>query len=401
LRYKQNMRAIISGIPKGFNPFGRRRQNLNTISPMDHPKLQLTLPWEDLELSCQQQIIKVLALPELELLAIMPDAHTGYDLCIGGVALLRGAVSPSFVGYDIGCGMCHVNTGLGLRGLGLEKPEQREALFRRIQETVPAGLGKKQGVDSGLVFTSASRDKGLEKKVEPSVKTQLGTLGSGNHFLEIGVNPKGEVGVTLHSGSRRAGYDIASWYMRKGRLLKLSSELGQAYMADMHWALDFALENRRVMLRKCLECMGLAAHDIRKLLAPGVMINETHNHAAMRGKNSVLHRKGATPAEAGQTGIIPANQKDGVWITRGLGNEAFLCSASHGAGRLLSRKAASHKGSVADMQRAMKGIVCRTDKGVLDEGPWAYKSIKEVLAAQDGVLVDITDHFKPVIVLKG
>lgn len=368
---------------------------------MEHPKLRLTLPWEELEQSCRQQIIKTLALPELVRLAVMPDAHTGYDLCIGGVALLRGAVSPSFVGYDIGCGMCHVNTGLSLRELGLEKPSDREKLFRRIQELVPAGLGKRQGVDFGLEFASASGDRELEKKVAPSVRTQLGTLGSGNHFLEIGLNPKGEVGVTLHSGSRRAGYDIAAWYMRKGRLLTLSSALGQAYMEDMRWALDFALENRRVMLRNSLEAMGFGAVEIRQFLSPGVMINETHNHAVMHGKNMVLHRKGATPAEKGQPGVIPANQRDGVWVTLGLGNEDYLCSASHGAGRALSRKAAAQRGSIADMQRVMKGIICRTDKGVLDEGPWAYKRIDQVLAAQEGRLVEIVDHFKPVIVLKG
>ena len=368
---------------------------------MEHPKLKLTIPWASLEPSTQQQISNILALPELERLAIMPDAHTGYDLCIGGVALLRGVISPSFVGYDIGCGMCHVNTGLCLRDLGLEKPSQREALFRLIQAAVPAGLGKKQCRQYYMEFVSASADKMLEKIVEPSARGQLGTLGSGNHFLELGVNSKGEVGVTLHSGSRRAGYDIASWYMGKGRLLKLSSALGQAYLEDMRWALDFALENRRIMLHNCLESMGFADKDIKKFLSPDVMINETHNHAVIQGKNSVLHRKGATPAAKGQPGVIPANQRDGVWITRGLGDEEFLCSASHGAGRALSRRAAMKKGTVADMQRVMKGICCRTDKGVLDEGPWAYKRIDDVLAAQNGLLVDVVDHFKPFIVLKG
>lgn len=368
---------------------------------MEHPKLRLTIPWQSMELEAQQQIIRVLAMPELECLAIMPDVHAGYDLCIGGVALLRGVISPSFVGYDIGCGMCHVNTGRSVEDLGLTRPKDKEKLFNRLQEAVPAGLGKRNTVLSDFVFQSAAGDVQLDKKVAPFVRSQLATLGSGNHFLEVGVNSKGEVGVTIHSGSRRVGYDIASWYMRKGRLLSLQHDLGRAYLADMNWAMDFALENRRQMLWAALRAMKLSEWECKRLLAPEVMINENHNHAILCDEDTVLHRKGATPAETGQLGVIPANQRDGVWITRGLGNTQYLSSASHGAGRLMSRKAAAAKGDVAELTKLMKGIVCRTDKGVLDEAPWAYKKIDAVLAAQDGVLVDVIDHFKPLVVLKG
>ena len=360
-----------------------------------------------MELEAQQQIIRVLAMPELEVLAVMPDVHAGYDLCIGGVALMRGVISPSFVGYDIGCGMCHVNTGLSLHDLGLTRPKDREKLFGRLREVIPAGLGGKGGTASDFVFRSASGDKQLDKKVEPFVYAQLATLGSGNHFLEVGENSRGEIGVTIHSGSRRVGYDIASWYMRKGRLLPLSGDMGRAYLADMLWAQDFALENRRLMLRAALLAMRLSESGVRKLLAPdspGVtspMVNENHNHAVPQDGDLILHRKGATPADKGRLGVIPANQRDGVWVTRGLGNEKFLCSASHGAGRRLSRKAAAKKGTVAELKKLMHGVVCRTDKDVLDEAPWAYKRIDEVLAAQDGILVDVIDHFKPLIVLKG
>lgn len=367
---------------------------------MEHPKLRLTIPWASLESEAQQQIARTLALPQLECLAIMPDVHAGYDLCIGGVALLRGVVSPSFVGYDIGCGMCHVNTGCDVNELGLARPKDREKLFRRLQEAVPAGLGKAAHTASDMVFRSASEDKKLDKQVEPFIYKQLGTLGSGNHFLEVGVNAAEQVGVTIHSGSRRVGYDIAAWYMQRGRLLSLRSELGQAYVADMNWAMAFALENRRLMLAATLEAMGLKK-DAPKLLAPDALINENHNHAVPYGEDLMLHRKGATPAESGQLGIIPANQRDGVWVTRGLGNATFLCSASHGAGRKLSRKAAARKGTPAELARLMKGIVCRKDKDVLDEAPWAYKNIDAVLAAQDGILVDVIDHFKPLIVVKG
>jgi tRNA-splicing ligase RtcB len=154
-----------------------------------------------------------------------------------------------------------------------------------------------------------------------------------------------------------------------------------------------------MMLQTTLALLGFDAAQTAAHLCS--MINENHNHAVLRGKGRVLHRKGAIPAEQGQYGIIPANQRDGVWVTKGLGNEEFLCSASHGAGRTMSRKAASRKGSVDQMQKMMKGIVCRTDKDVLDEAPWAYKDIDAVLAAQAGILIEIIDHFRPVIVLKG
>jgi tRNA-splicing ligase RtcB len=239
----------------------------------------------------------------------------------------------------------------------------------------------------------------FDKKIKPFVHTQFGTLGSGNHFLEIGVNSAGNVGVTVHSGSRRVGYKIASWYMKKGSLLPLDGDLGRAYLADMNWALDFALANRREMMRRTLETMKV--RQVNKLTSQEVMVNENHNHAVPSGRKMTLHRKGATPAETGRLGIIPANQRDGVWVTRGLGNEEFLSSASHGAGRKLSRTEARGAGTVSELEKNMKGVICRTDKGILDEAPWVYKNIGDVLSAQEGILVEVVDHFKPVIVLKG
>jgi len=367
---------------------------------MRHPKLRLTVPWKSIELDAQNQILRVLSVPELECLAIMPDVHPGYDLCIGGVALLRGLISPSFTGYDIGCGMCHVNLRENAASLGLSRPKDRKKFFAGLQNAVPSGLGEGNG-SVPVHFRSACGEKALDDKINKTATRQLGSLGSGNHFLELGVNGKGDVGVTIHSGSRRAGYDIADWYMRKAKssFIPLHSELGQAYWHDMTWATEFALENRRVMLEATLALLGFDDAETAEYL--NSMINENHNHAVLRGKGRVLHRKGATPAEKGQIGIIPANQRDGVWVTKGLGNEEFLCSASHGAGRTMSRGAASKKGTVEQMQKLMKGIVCRADKGVLDEAPWAYKRIDEVLAAQAGLLIEVIDHFTPIIVLKG
>jgi len=371
---------------------------------MQHAKLTLTLPWEEIDAEARKQILSVLDLPELARLVIMPDVHAGYDLCIGGVALLRRTVCPSFVGYDIGCGMCHVNTEKNLAELGLAAKKKREDLFALLRQRIPAGLGKGHTTeDSGMRFRSACGDKQLEKAIVPLVAAQLGTLGSGNHFLELGVNAAGQLGVTVHSGSRRCGYDIAASYMKKGRFLPVDSALGQAYLADMQWALDFALENRRRMLEQVLLALGFSTAGCAALMRSSAFINETHNHAVIveHAARLVLHRKGATPAEKGQRGVIPANQRDGVYITVGLGNEDYLASASHGAGRRYSRKAAAKRGDIKELQRLMKDIVCRTDAAVLDEAPWAYKDIGVVLRAQEGLVVDIVDHFKPVIVLKG
>jgi tRNA-splicing ligase RtcB len=312
-------------------------------------------------------------------------------------------VCPSFVGYDIGCGMCHVNTEKNLAALGLDAKRQREELFALLRQRIPAGLGKGHKTDGNISFRSACGDTKLEKAIAPLVAAQLGTLGSGNHFLELGVNAVGQLGVTIHSGSRRCGYDIAASYMRKGRLLPLDSALGPAYLTDMQWALDFALENRRRMLEQVLLTLGFSVAQCATLIHSPAFINETHNHALVTDQSArlVLHRKGATPAEKGQLGVIPANQRDGVYITLGLGNDAYLSSASHGAGRKFSRKAALKRGDVKELQKLMQGVVCRTDAAVLDEAPWAYKDIGAVLRAQAGLVVEIVDHFAPVLVLKG
>jgi tRNA-splicing ligase RtcB len=197
--------------------------------------------------------------------------------------------------------------------------------------------------------------------------------------------------------------------MKQGRAFPLKSKLGRAYATDMEWALKYALQNREDMLEavlyiieKIVRCDAIqnAIHNFNE----GKYINENHNHAEVLKDDTVLHRKGATPALAGQMGVIPANQKDGVWITKGLGNAEFLWSASHGAGRTMSRTKAKEymgKDGLAALKAEMEGVTARTDRGVLDEAPWAYKPIDAILKAQDGILVTVENHFKPLIVIKG
>lgn len=363
------------------------------------PRLALTIPQENIEREAWKQIEDILTLDCLKRLAIMPDVHAGYDMPIGGAALLEGFISPSFVGYDIGCGMCHINTGMGLQECGLETREERDAFLEMLHERIPVGFAQHSNdMTDYFRFGSASGDNGLNQRVRSKGGVQFGTLGGGNHFLEVGVNDQGIVGITIHSGSRRSGWEIGDWYMKQGRLLALDSDLGRAYAEDMDWALDYALENRKSMMIAALDALGF---DDPLEFMVGRLVNENHNHATILEDGTVLHRKGATPADVGQMGIIPANQRDGVFITHGLGNKDYLSSASHGAGRAMSRGQARRSISLEAFREQMMGIACRTDEGVLDEAPDAYKDIKGVLAAQEGLLVDVIDHFSPIIVLKG
>ena len=360
-------------------------------------RLALTIPEYEIEAEAQNQIEKILELDCLVRLAVMPDVHSGYDMPIGGVVLLDGMVSPSFVGYDIGCGMCHVNTGRDLAHFGLDGREARDGFLEKLREAIPVGFATHDKPAVFADFRSASGDKSLAEKVNAVAGKQLGTLGGGNHFLEVGINADGNVGLTIHSGSRRAGWEIGNWYMKKGRLLSVKSDMGRAYLEDMEWALQWALGNRLRMLSAVLALMG---EDPRMLLDHARLVNENHNHATVT-ENGVLHRKGATPAHMGQYGIIPANQRDGVYVTKGLGNENFLWSASHGAGRSMSRSKAKEKLDVEDFQIDMMDVSCRADASTLDEAPGAYKDIGSVLAAQEGILINVVDHFRPMIVLKG
>ncbi len=359
-------------------------------------KIAWTLPESEVEAEALRQIHNAADLPEVKRMVVLPDVHTGYDLPIGCAVLVAGRISPSFVGYDIGCGMLHQNIGPNIAILA-EEAGRRE-VYARILEDVPVGLGGKFAENQACPeFESAGADKELNRKVCAIAPLQLGTLGAGNHFIEIGLNSREEYAITIHSGSRNSGHAIASHYMGLGRLFDLDSKNGRHYAADMHWALEYALENRKRMLESVLRTVF--GKNIPQFPAP--FINENHNHAAILKRGEVVHRKGATPADKGQLGIIPINQRDGVYITKGLGNEAFLCSASHGAGRSMSRAAARKAITPDRLAGQMRGIVCRTDKSVCDEGPDAYKDADTVIARQNGLLVEVVDHFRPVLVVKG
>lgn len=352
-------------------------------------KLALMLPMEDLDAATQAQIFDVLKLDCVVKVAIMRDAHLGYDLPIGGVALLRGYISPSFVGYDIGCGMTYYHTGITTEEL-FPTDEIKSQVYNEILQEIPVGCSSRSfPLDYGE-FKSGSGDRELEDMVNSKVGVQLGTLGGGNHFIEIGETRQGYVGITIHSGSRNVGHTIGSFYMNKGRMFPLYSDDGVAYFQDMQYAEQFALLNRATMMQTVCRIL-----DTRF----GIDINENHNHAVITDEG-ILHRKGATSADKGAYGIIPANMRDGVYMTKGLGNHKFLCSAPHGCGRAMGRNNAKQTLSMDDFVKSMSGIWAKVSSTTLDESPAAYKEADYVLSGTDGVVVDVVDHIKPLINIK-
>lgn len=358
--------------------------------------VELLLPWDELEETAQKQIEGICQKPDVIGMAIMPDCHSGYDMPIGGVAVTLGTIYPNWVGFDIGCGMCYVQTTL--EHSDILRPQE---LNEKIKEKIPVGFNQHSGRAQGS-FMSASGDKTLTTKVQQKQNAQLGTLGGGNHFIELGFNDKGHVGIVIHSGSRRPGWEIADFYMKKaeGQGFEVNSELGQAYIKDMSWAENYALENRKVMMKTVLDILGIPMVNSFNIH------NENHNHAIVQKgiyPNTVLHRKGATPAEKDQIGMIPGNMRDGTIITRGLGNEKYLCSASHGAGRVMSRTKAKKTLDYLEMcaEMAVVGIYGDLTKSMLDEAPQAYKNLDTVISRQEGVVIEVIDRVKPFLVIKG
>ena len=371
-------------------------------------KLRSLIPIWELEQGAQNQIYDALKLDFLLKLAIMPDCHTGYSLPIGGVALLDSVISPGYVGYDIGCGMCYIATRIVAANF-FKRERKKLQVFEQIYEKVPVGFTWREeglGYDE---FKSASSDKNLNKKVASRLFVQLGTLGGGNHFIELGENREGYLTITIHSGSRNMGHSIASYYMKLSKnvdkklpngFLHLKDEVGQQYLHDMNFALNYALANRKVMMKIVLFILGFNSHEIDTLINHH-MVNENHNHAIIDDDGHVLHRKGATPAEDGQIGIIPGSMKTGVYVTEGLGNPHYLNSASHGAGRKMSRTKAKEAVTMKRFREQMQGIVAKIDHSTKDEAPDAYKNLHNIIKEQEGIVIKSVDYAEPLINVKG
>jgi tRNA-splicing ligase RtcB len=312
-------------------------------------------------------------------------------------------VVPSWVGYDIGCGVCAVKTTFDPHSVMMLKKEIYDAIRRKI----PVGFKHHEKALGNHPNQWEATDWFWQMYREKRGDCQIGTMGGNNHFIEVGLNDAGQVCFVIHSGSRGIGHGVASRYIKlasptgkqsEGSFpLCLDQQVGRDYVMDMNLCLDFALLNRRTMLilmQKAFRELGLDGNIITDSL-----INKTHNHMEVTDAGNI-HRKGATSSYSGERGVIPGNPKAGSYIVEGRGVADALYSSSHGAGRVGSRKAAKATLSLEDFENDMAGIVADTGVARLDEAPRAYKVPSEVMESQ-ATLVKVVDQIKPFICVKG
>ncbi|WP_030721366.1 RtcB family protein [Streptomyces sp. NRRL F-2580] len=382
--------------------------------------------WTDpasVEDGAMQQLRNVATLPWIKGLAVMPDVHYGKGATVGSVIAMKDAVCPAAVGVDIGCGMSAVKTSLTANDL----PGELSRLRSKIEQAIPVGAGlHKEAVDPSRLygFSEAGYEDlwarfdyltdAVKFRQERATK-QVGTLGSGNHFIEFCLDEAGSVWLMLHSGSRNIGNELAAYHIGVARSLDHNQNLVDrdlavflsatpemaAYRNDLFWAQEYAKYNRAAM-------MSLFKEVVRKEFRKAKVsfdreISCHHNYVAEErydGMDLLVTRKGAIRAGSGDYGIIPGSMGTGSYIVKGLGNEKSFNSASHGAGRKMSRTAAKKKFSARDLVEQTKGVECRKDSGVVDEIPGAYKSIEQVIDQQTD-LVQVVAKLKQVICVKG
>ncbi|MFJ8650400.1 RtcB family protein [Streptomyces sp. NPDC093546] len=370
-----------------------------------------------------QQLRNVATLPWIKGLAVMPDVHYGKGATVGSVIAMQGAVCPAAVGVDIGCGMSAVKTSLTANDL----PGDLSRLRSKIEQAIPVGRGMHdEAVDpAGLHgFPAAGWDdfwarfggvaEAVKFRQDRAVK-QMGTLGGGNHFIEFCLDESGAVWLMLHSGSRNIGKELAEYHIGEARKLPHNQGLVDrdlavfiadtpqmaAYRNDLFWAQEYAKYNRAVMMELF---KGVVRKEFKKAKVTfEPVISCHHNYVAEErcdGMDLLVTRKGAIRAGSGEYGIIPGSMGTGSYIVKGLGNAASFNSASHGAGRKMSRNAAKKRFSTRDLEEQTRGVECRKDAGVVDEIPGAYKPIEKVIDQQRD-LVQVVAKLKQVVCVKG
>ena len=376
--------------------------------------------------AAQRQLMNVARLPFVHShVAAMPDVHFGIGATVGSVIPTRGAIVPAAVGVDIGCGMVAQRTTLTAD----ELPDDLKAIRSEIESAVPHGGGR--GARSGswgeppravgsawrrLSDAYAALTDRFGKVAHKRPVHQLGTLGGGNHFVELCLDDEDRVWVMLHSGSRGAGNRIGTHFIHLARrelegsevylpdknlaYFREGSELFDAYVEAVGWAQDYARINRDLMLAAVL---GALRANLPKFQLAEAAINCHHNYVAREhhfGADVYVTRKGAVRAGQGELGIIPGSMGARSFIVRGKGNADSFESCSHGAGRMMSRTEARKRFTLEDHERATQSVECRKDTGVIDETPGAYKPIEAVMAAQAD-LVDVVHELRQVVCVKG
>ena len=376
------------------------------------------------------QLARTAGLPFIyKWLAVMPDVHYGKGSTIGSVIPTVAAIIPAAVGVDIGCGMMAVRTSLGASDLPDSLAKVRSALEAAVPHGRIAMKGKRDPGAWGDLPDAAAEawrilGPGFEtiadkhpKLRKANTAVHLGTLGTGNHFLEVCLDEADRVWVMLHSGSRGVGNAIGSYFIERARermrnegidlpdqdlaWLAEGSPLFADYVEAVEWAQTFAMTNRRIMMEHAVEALRRVLH--RRFEAHLEAINCHHNYVAREehfGQQCYVTRKGAVRAAEGVMGIIPGSMGARSFIVRGKGNLESFCSCSHGAGRVMSRGEAKRRFTLEDHVRDTAGVECRKDASVIDETPKAYKDIDAVMAAQSD-LVEIVHTLRQVVCVKG
>ena len=368
----------------------------------------------------REQIENLASLPFVHHhIALMPDCHGGMGMPIGGVLPTKDVVIPNAVGVDIGCGMCAVKTNI--RARRLTEKILRKVIMKGIRERIPLGMDHhKEMQDEKYLPTSFDLEKlPVVETNYKSIHHQVGTLGGGNHFIELQRDDEGWLWIMIHSGSRNLGKQVGDFYNKKAKWLnelyysKVESELMlpflplkthefNDYWGEMNYCIAFAKCNRQLMMERIKEVIV----DALPLAEFEPTIDIAHNYAAFEnhfGANCIVHRKGAVRARAGEIGIIPGSQGTSSYIVKGLGNPDSFMSSSHGAGRLMSRTQAIKTLNLEDEIKKMesKGIVhsIRSQRD-LDEAASAYKDIDQVIALETD-LVKVITKLEPLAVIKG
>ncbi|MFI9505076.1 RtcB family protein [Nocardia sp. NPDC052566] len=395
-----------------------------------------TLMWaheHEMDAAVLQQLRNIARLEWVHGVRVMPDVHLGIGATVGSVIAMKDAVAPAAVGVDIGCGMESVKTDLTAADL----PDNLHSLRSRIEAAVPVGFqAHKDAVDVGKLgaeFAASHGEAALHNRgwdrfwdsftsltpevqaLEGKAHKQMGSLGGGNHFIEVCLDEHDAVWILLHSGSRNIGKELAERHMKVARALSHNGALVDrnlavflsgtpemdAYRRDLTWAQEYAARNRAVML--ALVCRAVRDEFAERPVRFDKPISCHHNYVAeevIDGMPMLVTRKGAIRAGEGDLGLIPGSMGTRSYVVRGKGNPESYQSASHGAGRRMSRTAAKKQFTVADLIAQTEGVESRKDAGVVDEIPAAYKDIDQVIAAQAD-LVDIVATLRQVLCVKG
>src|SRR6266568_4612646 len=400
------------------------------VIEMGHVPVKAWVRGVPVEEMAREQLRNTASLPFVfKHIAVMPDVHWGKGSTVGSVIATKGAIIPAAVGVDIGCGMVAARLTLTASDL----PDNLASIRSTIEATIPHGRTDNGGInDKGawahddvpkLKYDGYSELRCITEK-HPKLEraaqrapNHLGTLGTGNHFIEICLDEESHVWVMLHSGSRGIGNAIGSYFIERAKehmrrwfvslpdadlaYLPENTQDFDDYIEAVGWAQDYASANRRVMLAGTL--VGLAKAIGLDILYDREAINCHHNYVAREnhfGQNVLVTRKGAVRAREGDLGIIPGSMGACSFIVRGKGNPDSFQSCSHGAGRKMSRRAAKKSFTLADHKAATVGVECRKDEDVIDETPGAYKDIDAVMAAQND-LVEVVHTLKQVVCVKG